>query len=578
MVLCEQFIFTSSKLDDGGYQVTAQSSGITPEILKELEEYLYPIGVDPSDFVESKSMLVLSDKIVFIQSKNIGIGLDGRPDTMYSHAILMSKNDFRRFENDSRVFNDYYLETKKSGHLTPLGIENAKFKPDFTCVDIMGILQFQECLKLIFRNKKIAIINEKNQQLIQSILSLVPPSFRLMSFSTLVPQPEIQTKYNIIQTLEHKKMSLSKYMIIDISQSEQTQIKEKTAFDTCLEYLFEIIDKKNTNELERIYYEFESMPLAKIEDKIFLILGSSLLESNKAYLFKKEILENNLQIIKNIPSEISKKYWKQIKDLLSPEEHQDYALKFEIEQIINEHSSENITLNVLLSMFFALKNNDSKSRQALLAEVSNTFAEKLQKNGVQLLIDANYSVYRSEILDLFIKQKHLNRIILQIFDDNSLSKIQKQSMYDEFVSKASKSNPRLTLELLSNPMFDFTDEYESRNFKYSLTEAYDNILHRTVGEESQILFMVEKIFNKIMESLQNTAPKSSNTQNLKELTQILKVLQRFLNNVIENTQDVILIKTVESLQVQLKEFVDNHPIVDTTPKRWLFWDIFGLYD
>ena len=214
MVLCEQFIFTSSKLDEGGYQITAKSAGIDSKILQELEEYLYPIGVEPSEFTESKSMVILDKKIVFIQSKNIGVGFDGRPDTMYSHLIVMEKEDFKKFENDSRIFNGKFVEIKKSGHLTPLSIEHVKLEPDFSCVDILGIIQFEKCMKLIFKNKKIAIINENNQKVIQSVLSLMPPSFRLMSFSTLTPQPEIQTKFEIVQTFEQKKSSLKNFSVI----------------------------------------------------------------------------------------------------------------------------------------------------------------------------------------------------------------------------------------------------------------------------------------------------------------------------------------------------------------------------
>ena len=113
MVLCEQFIFTSSKLEEGGYRVIAKSSGITEKILRELEEYVYPIGIEPSKFHDSKSMRILENEIAFIQSKNIGIGQDGRPDTMHSHIIIMNKDDFKKFGNDSRIFNEYYSETRK---------------------------------------------------------------------------------------------------------------------------------------------------------------------------------------------------------------------------------------------------------------------------------------------------------------------------------------------------------------------------------------------------------------------------------------------------------------------------------
>lgn len=583
MVLCEQFIFTSSKLEDGGYQVISQSSGITSKILKVLEEYLYPIGIDPSEFVESKSMRILDDKITFIQSKNIGISFDGRPDTMYSHIIVMNKNDFKKFENDSRIFNENFIEKKHSGHLPPLSIDLTKLNPDFTCIDVIGIMKFQKCMKSIFKHKKIAIVNIKNQKLIQSIFSLVPPSFRLLSFSTLVPQPEIQTKFDIIQIFEQKKSALNKYEIIDTSENKLIHTENKTIFDVCFNYLIEeIIDKKNTEELKKIYDEFENIPISNVEEKLSLIIGSLLLEFDKAYSFKQEILKNMLTIIGKIPSSFSQKYWKQIRKLFPLEEHETYALEFEIEQIINEHKIEKITLGTLISMFYLLKNNNPKTRQVLLQKLFQMDPKKFLIDSTQLLMDTYYSAYRKEILDLYIEKEILNPAILTLFDkEQKLSHAERHSMYDEFVRKSYNINIKLTLELLSNPMYDFNDEYESRNFKHLLKESYENILLTEIIDKNQILEMVTSIFKKtkgVIEFKPKSGTEGTTEENLKQLIEIMKILQRFLNYTIEKTQDMEMKKRTEKLRIELEQFVIDHPIAEEKPKRWLFWDIFGIYD
>lgn len=582
MVLCEQFIFTSSKLEEGGYQVIAKSSGITEKILRELEECVYPIGIEPSEFHDSKSMRILENEIAFIQSKNIGIGQDGRSDTMYSHIIIMNKDDFKKFGNDSRIFNEYYSETKESGHLAPLSIENKKLNPDFACVDIIGIIQVQKCLKAIFKNEKIAIINEKNQKLIQSILSLMPPSLSLKSFSTQVPQPNVQTKFEIIQTSEQNDYLINKYTILDVTKSKSTYKENKTILDTCISYLIEIIDRKNEIELKRIHDEFESIPISNIDEKIVLIIGNLLLESNKTISFKRQILKNILDIIGEIPPENSRKYWKQIREILSPEEHQKYALEYEINEIINEHEIEKITLDILHSMFGSLKNNNSETRKALLNKIYKLKSEKFLRDARQLIIDINHSMYGTEILEFIIEHKVCDSIILDlVINDQELSKVEKQSKYDEFITISSRKNRKLSLELISNPIFDFRDEYESQNFKYILERFNENLGEIQNHEANQALKMVEKIFEKITVS-ENFKPTSGimeiTTQNLKQLVEIINKLQEILIKIIKNTESTDMKNKGNYQQNKLEEFIKNHPIPETKPKRWLFWDIFGIHD
>ena len=582
MVLCEQFIFTSSKLGGGGYQIISKSSGITNEILKELKEYVYPIGIEPSKFHDSKSMRVLENEIAFIQSKNIGVGQDGRPDTMYSHIIIMSKDNFKKIGNDSRIFNEYYLESRKLGHLTPLSIENKKLNPDFTCVDIIGIIQVQECLKFIFKNKKIAIINEKNQKFIQSILSLLPPSLSLRSFSTQVPKPNIQTKFEIIQTSEQNDYLTKKFTIIDATKSKFTYKENKTVLDICVEHLIEIIDRKKERELKIIHNEFESLPIKDINKKIIFIIGKLVLKSNKTISFERQIVQDILQIIGEMPPETSKKYRKQIREMLSPEEHQKYALEYEINEIIKEYKIENITLDILHSMFGSLKNSNSETRKVMLKEIYKLKSNEFLRDVRQLIININYSIYSTEILEFIIEQEACNSIILDLLiNDQELSKVERQSKYDDFVTISSKKNRKLSLELISKPIFNFRDEYESQNFRYILQRFDENIEKIQNHEENQVLKMAEEIFEKIKTS-ENFKPTSGITEitrsNLRELIKITSKLQEIVIRVIEKTENKDKKNQGNNIQNKLTEFITKHPIPEIKPKHGLFWGVFGIYD
>ena len=163
MVLCEHFIFTSANLEEkSGYQVISRSSKINSNLIEDLEDYMYPLGLEPSKFSESKSMLVSDKEVVFTKAQNIGIGFDGRPDTTYSHTIIMTKNDFAKFQNDSRFFNELFILKKEPGHLAPLVIEPKKNIPDFSCIEIIGIAQFKEFFLAVIHKKNIAIQQKLN--------------------------------------------------------------------------------------------------------------------------------------------------------------------------------------------------------------------------------------------------------------------------------------------------------------------------------------------------------------------------------------------------------------------------------
>ena len=105
MLNVEQFIYTAADIENKkGYQIVAKSKGITEKIVSELESYVYPINTDPGKFKESISFIPLeNDLIAYSRIKNIGLGYDGRENTLYNHTFIFSKNDFERYDNDSRI-------------------------------------------------------------------------------------------------------------------------------------------------------------------------------------------------------------------------------------------------------------------------------------------------------------------------------------------------------------------------------------------------------------------------------------------------------------------------------------------
>ena len=126
MAKCEHFIYTAAKIGSNeGYQIIAKSSGITDQITNNLTEYLYPLGVKVNEFKESRSMLLLPDsKISYSIVKNIGKGYDGRSGTLYNHTFVIEKDEFKKLDFDSRIFEKHFVRNDAlRGELKSLDIE-----------------------------------------------------------------------------------------------------------------------------------------------------------------------------------------------------------------------------------------------------------------------------------------------------------------------------------------------------------------------------------------------------------------------------------------------------------------------
>ena len=69
MIYCEHFIFSSTKSDKkDGYQIISKSNNVDSNLLSQLENYLSPVGTDPTKFTQLKSKLL---EIIFNSSEII---------------------------------------------------------------------------------------------------------------------------------------------------------------------------------------------------------------------------------------------------------------------------------------------------------------------------------------------------------------------------------------------------------------------------------------------------------------------------------------------------------------------------
>ena len=261
MPTCEHFIYTTAKTElKTGYQIIAKSKGVNDRFLNSMISYLYPLGVDPMEFTKAKSLLPLGkDHVAYSTVKNIGVGYDGRDGTVYNHTIILKKDDFTKIEYDTRILDKYFLEDYSvRGELESLYVQPEKIGIDFEYLQNLDSDFLSTILFYLFKKNKIAILKTIDDDLIQNVLSIIPPQIRFMPFSTLVFEPTRQTKYQLIQIpAKAQPKLLPNY--VNINPGALPSSKLKQARDIGIQNILELITQGDQKQLLRLHKDFEKI-------------------------------------------------------------------------------------------------------------------------------------------------------------------------------------------------------------------------------------------------------------------------------------------------------------------------------
>lgn len=312
----EQFVYTATETKNKkGYQIVAQSEGVTNKIIKKLDSYVYPLGVDPSKFQESRSLVFFGgDLATYSIIKNVGRGYDGRENTIYNHSFVFSEDDFKQCNCDSRVFDKFYLEDKTvKGKLPTLSINPPELLPPLTIDDIDDVLE--AVLRALFADKKIALISD-SVELPQKILSLVPRSLRMVSFSTFATEPKKQPKYRFILSPKSSRNNITRSFKI-ISPKETLVLPSKTNFNSCIAYYAHLIKSKDYEKLDRMWKLFEELPGKNHKNKLILLGNYFQYKEAKHKAVRVQHAENAFEALKQFGPNTFSEYLGKIKGSIS---------------------------------------------------------------------------------------------------------------------------------------------------------------------------------------------------------------------------------------------------------------------
>ena len=335
MVICEQFIFTAAKIDGNeGYQVIAKSQGISSELVENIREYLFPSRINEEEFQSSKSLIELNkNHIAYSIVKNIGVGYDGRRGTLYNHTFVVEKKDFEEMYNDSRLFDNSFIENPSlRGELKTIQIKPVENPPNFKILNELTPAVLKSLLFRLFKKTQIALLKTDEIEIIQNLLVMLPFHLRVTSFSTLVNDPLRQHQYVIMQIPQSAENKLSSRRII-IDPKNLKPLNIPAVLEDLIELLLKIIINSNKSEWIKIVHDYKKLSIQpsiikriKLKD-IFDVSQYGMLAKTEKYSIFKQKVKNlysskkfhqasprvMLNITKKIRKIIQKEFKKQMK-------------------------------------------------------------------------------------------------------------------------------------------------------------------------------------------------------------------------------------------------------------------------
>lgn len=565
MQKCEQLFYTTATIrNKSGYQVTAKSIGITEEIIQELEGYLYPTGVDSNKFTISNSLLFLKHKkIAFSTVRNVGIGFDGRDNTLYNHTIILEKEQFEKIESDSRNLQKYYVEnTGKQGNLDKITIQENLTPINWNFFEKTPRNILETVLDAIFSSKRIIISGIKEREFISEIISVLPKSMRMISYSSMVIEPNRQSRYEIMQVNDNEKLDLERYYIIDVSK---IPIFYENYSDLMLERTIKIIVQilKNRDEeaLKFIHNEFESIKNSSVKNRIKLATYFKETKNEKNLERCKKFANDMLEILDKFNEEVVVKYLLGIKKFLPEHDFEKYSEEIELSHIISEFKEKEINFENISRMFRSLHDWNYESHDKIFKYIIKNKLEQIKKNGIDLLVDARYT-FEEVILDNFVKNEELHKNVLDMFDKKTkLDIYYKKNYFEHIIERVAKNSNKLTIELLKKSVFAFNDEYDSRHYKNILKSTLEKNEFLNKTESAWLLELIEEVFTKIKEIVEHK-PTSGITittnSNLHELTKIVKIFQKTLEYIEKEKLNDELHHKILNQKHKINEFLEQH--------------------
>lgn len=317
LMKAEQLVYTTGNIRGRkGYQIVAKSRGITEEIASALRYHFHPPGIRPDDFRESHSLVELAGgKVAYCHARNIGAGYDGRRDTICSHVVVLDKEDFARCGCDTGGFAGLHPGNKRMrGILPSMRLDPPRRPP---AADVRGMGSELRGVLWLLLNGERAAVESDDPTLAQRILSLLPPSARLVQFSSVSVDASRHRHCRLVCYPRGKMPKSSSGFRIASPAFAPADDCDRALWRATEHYANTALDG-DVLHLRRIQDRFEAVPLLSSRDRMVLACAYERFLNGADEDLKAECAEDAFPVISKLKSPAFLPYFDTIKDYVEP--------------------------------------------------------------------------------------------------------------------------------------------------------------------------------------------------------------------------------------------------------------------
>ena len=281
--MCDHFAFASAAADAGGngacrYGIVARSPGVDDRTVRLMDGHLYPLGVDQRTFARSASLLELGETIAFTQARNAGHDAEGRPNSIYSHTVLVDRGDFEAIGCDTRVIAAQCPQAEQAGDVRPLEIGALDLGMDLASARRLGLARLQPFIESMFSGRGVAVRNTDDPSLLQGLLSLLPAPLRLVPFTTLLPGSPRRHPYRLVQTSAPRPMP-GDHTVIDAAGGGSPPAAASTLLGKCAGRLARMVADGDEDGIGSLYGEIGGLEGLGYAERLCVAAGAEMYDS-----------------------------------------------------------------------------------------------------------------------------------------------------------------------------------------------------------------------------------------------------------------------------------------------------------
>lgn len=385
-VLCDHFVFGSAAAAGGGrhrYGVVARSAGVDERTLRLLDGYLHPAGADPASFTRSSSLLVLDGLVAFTQARNAGHDGEGRPNSIYSHTVLIGERDFAAIGNDTRVLAMQTPHVGGTGDLPPLEIRPLEIGMDLASARRLGLVHLRPFLEAAFAGKRVAIRRAHDPDLLPGLLSLLPAALRLAPFSTMLPDPSRQPAFAIVQT-DAPRSSLGRYRVIDPAGARPRALP--SLLGRCAGHVARMISEGDEGAVARLHDEFAALPELGRRDGICLVAGAQMYDGG---LLRSQADAGRLaRILESVPAGRAAAYFARIGRFLADGDRARHAQRYGTRLLTSQYEGRPLDAAAFLEMLDRCGEGEGAGAGGLVRDLLEQRPDDLRSAGAAILAAA----------------------------------------------------------------------------------------------------------------------------------------------------------------------------------------------